>query len=180
MSTLNQSTGNASLNQGMAVDGSDSIGHFAKIKIRIYQRTLLIAVLVILVVWGLSFHNNILTNVEFYIYPFFLLFCLVSLMLFKKHGTRFLKPFENAGFGFVFIYFLLQFSLEISAGIENPALDFRKFLLWIAVLYTFAFLIFPSLKALQWSLFYIFFATLSLVSYTALKNLGQMDWKTIC
>lgn len=147
----------------------DKADYFTKMKIQIYQRTLFIAVFVIVFAWGLSIHKSTLTGLDPFILPFFLLFCLGSLVLFKIYNIRYLRFFENAGFGLVFLYFLMQFSLEINLAINNPILDFRKFLLWIAILYTFAFLIFPSRQALLWSLFFVFCIFLIGVYYYIMK-----------
>ena len=138
-------------------------------KIQIYQRTLYIAVPVIVFAWGLSIQKSALTGLDPYIFPFFILFCLGSLVFFKIYNIQYLRLFENVGFGLVFLYFLMQFGLEINLAINNPILDFRKFLLWIAVLYTFSFLIFPSRQALIWSLFFIVCIVLIGIYYYIIK-----------
>lgn len=137
------------------MENSDNIANFDLLKIKIYTRTMFVAALVIVLVWGLSTYNGTLDRFESHLYTFFTSFCLVSLMVFKVQGLRFLRLFENIALGLVFFYFLLQYIVEIKAGLSAPALDFRKFLLWIAILYVFSFLMFPARQALQWSSLYL-------------------------
>lgn len=148
---------------------TERVDSLNNLKITIYQRTLSTAALVIISVWGLHAINGTLIGFDQSIYPFFAFFCLLSLALFKIYGTGFLSLFENTGFGLCFVYYLSQFILEIKAGIGNSELDFRNFLLWIAILYTFAFLIFSLRKALWLSLFYIFCIAVAGTYYCIVK-----------
>ena len=125
--------------------------YLSDLKMKVYQRTLLLATPVVILVWLLYSFMGQGDVLLVYILPFFVVFILGSYLLFRVYGVRFLRPFEFTGFGLVFIYFLAQFTVEIINSYSKPMLDFQKFLLWIAILYTLAFLVFPLKNALQWS-----------------------------
>jgi diguanylate cyclase (GGDEF)-like protein len=133
----------------------DPVDYLSDLKIKVYRRSLLIAVLVITIVWVMYYMHDPDDLLMGFVLPFFISFCIISLLLFYKYETRFLQLFEYTGFGFIFLYFLSQFIVEITDSLTKPGLDFQKFLLWIAILYTFSFLVFTVRRALQWSLFYI-------------------------
>jgi diguanylate cyclase (GGDEF)-like protein len=139
----------------MEMNSTDNAVNLDHLKRKIYQTTLFIATLVLLFVWGLSIRNGTLGQGESFLFPFFSLFCAGSLIIFKIKGVRYLMLFEKIALGLAFLYFLTHFTLEIRIGLSEPALDYRKFLLWIPVLYVFSFLMFPAKQAIRWSLFYI-------------------------
>jgi hypothetical protein len=120
------------------------------IKIRIYKRTILFGLLLTLSVLLLAVVNK--TGSVFDL-PFthFLLFCLSCLILFKIYGARFIRPFEYSGFAGLFGYYFLQFTQEAINGTNGSGLEFRKFLLCLAAIYAFSFLIFPARRAIQMS-----------------------------
>jgi len=121
------------------------------LKMKVYKRTLLIAAVVLSVVWALHINFEPDDWILIFLLPFIVLFIIVSYFMLKTNGVRYLKPFEYTGFGFIFVYFLVQFVIEVMVSYSKSRLDFQKFLLWIAVLYTLAFLVFPLKRALQLS-----------------------------
>ena len=125
------------------------------IKIKVYQQTLALALLVIPVVLILSVINHSAAAFDIVVYVFFILFCLVCLILFQRRGIQFIKPFEHAGYIAVFIYYVLQFIQEATKGTRGTGLEFKKFLLWLAVIYAFSFLVFPARRAVRMSLAFI-------------------------
>ena len=143
--------------------------YISELKVTVYKRTLLIACVVIILAWALSAQNEALTGITKFTFPFFTIFSIVSFFLFDKYRGQYLTQFEYSGFALLFVYFLLEFVQGVIRGIGQPELDFQKILLWIAVLYTFAFLVFPLRKALHWSGVFIFCLFLASVSYVIAK-----------
>jgi diguanylate cyclase (GGDEF)-like protein len=88
---------------------------------------------------------------EYYIFPIFLIFCSASLFLFEKYDLRYLPIFESLGYVLSFLYFSSHFLSEIYTSLFQPELEFRKFLIWIPVMYGLAFVIYPPQKALRLS-----------------------------
>ena len=146
-----------------------SVDYISYLKTKIYQRTLYIGILVIILVWGLNIANDTIEGFGTFILPFSAFFCFVSLLLFKIYGIRYLKLFEFAGFGFLILFLLLQFIEKIWVGVGKPELEFQKILLWIAILYTFAFLVFPVKLALRWSIAFIFSIVVLGTGYSVVK-----------
>lgn len=130
---------------------NDSMDYLSDLKLKVYQRTILLAAPIMILVWRLSFLYDPGYKILAYVLPFSIVFIGVSYVLFRHLGVRFLRPFELASFGLIFIYFLIQFTAEVLDSYSKSRLDFQKFLLWIAILYTLAFLIFPLKSALAWS-----------------------------
>ncbi len=150
---------------------TEPVNHLSLLKIKVYQRTLVIGMLIILFAWILYFINGAKILLDALVYSFFFLFALVSLLFFNKFGARFLKPFEYSAFAIVFTYFVLQFVQEVVNAAHGSGLDFRRFPLWIPILYAFAFLVFSSRKALYWSL--VFLACIFIVGV----GYSSQNWK---
>lgn len=134
---------------------SETIDFVHALKLKVYKRTLLIALLVILILWIQIVISGTSVISEFYIFPIYAFFCLASLLLFNKYNTRYLSIFESIAFASVFLYYLLFFLSELYKSLSLSEISLQKFLLWIPIIYTLAFLTYPPRKALLLSALFI-------------------------
>lgn len=125
------------------------------LKLKFYQQALFLALLVILFLWAQILLSRTTNTPEIYIFPVFAIFCAASLLLFLKYGADYLLIFETLGLALSFLYFTLHFTFEVAAALSQPALSFRKFLIWIPVMYGLAFVVYPPRRALQFSAFFL-------------------------
>lgn len=125
------------------------------LKLKFYKQALLLALLVILFLWAQILLSRTTNTPEIYIFPVFAIFCAASLWLFLKYRADYLSIFETLGFTLAFLYFTLHFTFTVVAAFSQPELSFRKFLIWIPVIYGLAFVIYPPRRALQFSAFFL-------------------------
>ena len=148
---------------------TEATDYICLMKLKIYKRTLFVALLVLLVLWFQSVYSGTMDATALYVYPLFSLFCISSLLLFNKYHIRYLRLFEFLGFGSLFLYFSLHFVAEIQYSLSQPELGFQKFLLWIPVLYAMAFLIFPPKRAVLFSALFIVCILIPGITYGFVK-----------
>lgn len=157
----------------------DSERAFAAVKLKLYQRGCVLGFLITTVILIVIQLGKISEQVTDLIIPFMALFCLISLLLFRVLGTRFLRPFEMTIFVIVYAYYLANFAYLVLQGARSPTLYFHNFDQWIPLLYILAFLIFRSRRALLLSLvFLVSIFGLGIASF--LLNLGgPTDWQNV-
>lgn len=130
------------------MNNSKSTEFIGTLKLLFYKRALFLAAFVILFVWIQVVAGGPENVGEIYILPAYFVFCLVSLLLLQKHGIHYLSTFESLAFGAGFLYFISEFAFVIYNSLSQPELSFRKFLIWIPVMYGLTFVMYPPQKAL--------------------------------
>ncbi len=119
------------------------------LKIRTYRLGLRLALGILSLLIVQTLLTGPLNPEERYLFPIVLVFCFSSLILFRVIGRPFLPVFEALVYGLVFFYDQTHFwaGLQIARQ-EQAAIDFDRFLIWLAVIYAVAFMYFPTRKAL--------------------------------
>jgi diguanylate cyclase (GGDEF)-like protein len=137
------------------MNSSKSAEFICSLKIKFYKRALFLAALVILFVWVQSITSGPEGLGEVYFLPVFFVFCATSLLLLQKYDVGYLPIFESLAFVLAFLYFTSEFALRVYTAISQPELSFRKFLIWIPIIYGVAFLIYPPQWALRVSILFL-------------------------
>lgn len=127
-----------------------------EIKKKIYQRVVIIGLMIIPVFFVIYYIENSLTTLDWVIYLTNFIFNSISVFGFIKWKHRFIKPFEYFSFSIVFIFFLGLFVVFLQKLSSGSPTDMGEFSLWVAIIYIIAFLYFSKRQALQLSAFFIF------------------------
>lgn len=141
-----------------------------KLKLKFYRQALFLALAVVLFLWWQIVASGATETSDFYVYPIYLVFCGLSLWLLAKYKTAYLPILETTGFILTFLYFSLSFSIRVYAALSQPELSFRKFLIWIPILYGIAFLIYSPKTALRLSGLFLTSILLPGIGYGLLKR----------
>jgi diguanylate cyclase (GGDEF)-like protein len=152
---------------------------FVLLKLKIYQRGVLLGILITTLVLFVLWIGEIPLRANDLIIPSMAVFCFASLFLFKKFGARYVRPFEITIFVIVFVYYLVNFAYLMSGGLQVPTLDFRNFEHWIPLLYILSFLIFRSKRALLISMAYFVYILAVGVVYFLLNYTPTIDWHNV-
>jgi diguanylate cyclase (GGDEF)-like protein len=153
---------------------------FAALKLKVYQRGVLLGALTTTIVLLISRLGQIrLWEGTILISAFMALFCLASAVLFGIFGARYVPAFEGIVFTVIFAYFLTEFVYRIWLGFQSSSIEFGVYLLWIPLLYIVSFVIFRSRRALWASL--AFFVCILLVgtAYFVLSRGRLVQWPDI-
>lgn len=149
------------------------------LKLKVYQPGILLGLLATIGVLIVMWLGKIPLLVDDFITPFMVMYCLVSLLLFRILGVRYLRAFETTIIIIVFAYFVLGFAHAVWKGLGSSLIDFRSLELWIPLLYALSFLIFRSQLALRASLAFFICIFAIGIAYILLTHGGPVDWDNI-
>jgi len=144
----------------------DSENTFNRSKIAIYERALVLGILTCFAVWAFSEATNLGAILDGIALPAIGLYCLASLILFRKYRQRYLRTFEIVIFIGVCLYFSAHIAYTLWSGVPAQEIRFRKFFLWMNLPYVMAFLFFSPGRGVRLSLLYF--------AYILLAGMGFM------
>jgi len=125
------------------------------IKLRFYKRALFLSMSIVLFLWVQVIGSGGTAVDEIFVFPVYLVFCAVSLVLFAKYDARYLPVFESLSYTLSFLYFSSHFLSEIYSALSQPELSFKKFLIWLPVMYGLSFIMYSPQKALVLSALFL-------------------------
>ena len=122
------------------------------IKLRIYQKILYLGGTIPFVIWLFDRQAHPPNPVNSVFLPIISVFCLISILLFRRRGEGYLSIFETIVFVGVYVYmtsFLVRLALD---GMNTGVFYIQKFLLWIPMLHITSFMMFSKATALRHSI----------------------------
>lgn len=157
----------------------ESENTFNRSKIAIYERGLVLGIFTCFAVWAFSEANNLGGILDGIALPAIGVFCLASLIFFRKYHQRYLPIFEIVIFIGVCLYFSAHIGYTLWRSVPGQEILFRKFFLWMNLPYVMAFLFFSPGRGVRLSLLYFAYILLAGMSYMLLPAIrsspGYLD-----
>lgn len=125
-----------------------SLERLDNIKLRLYQTSLTIACVVLLILYWQMNYGGPLNDEERFVIPSALVFCITSLIFFKIYKERYLVPFDFIVSTLVVAYHWFHYMAGLSHARQmNAPISFDRFLIWLPIVYAVFFLCFSTHQA---------------------------------
>ena len=122
------------------------------IKLRIYQKILYLGGTIPYVIWLLDYKSPNTNVVNSIFLPLVSIFCLASLIFFRRRGVAYMKTFETGIYATTYLYMVLFLLNTSYRSLSTGIFTIQKFLLWLPMIHITSFMVFSKTTALRLSL----------------------------